>query len=79
MELRHEWKHEINPCDLLTIRQRLRAIAQPDPHAVNGRYKIRSLYFDTPGDKALPVSTSYVRPLVRTSNLTRSYRILEMP
>jgi hypothetical protein len=50
---RHEWKHEISFCDLLAIRARLRAIMRPDPHAKDGRYLIRSLYFDTPGDKAL--------------------------
>lgn len=50
---RHEWKHEINLSDQLVIRQRLRAVAQPDPHARDGRYRIRSLYFDTPSDKAL--------------------------
>lgn len=50
---RHEWKHEIDLSDRLAIRQRLGAIAQPDSHAVNGRYLIRSLYFDTPGDRAL--------------------------
>ena len=50
---RHEWKHEISYADLLCIRQRLRAVAETDPHVVNGRYQIRSLYFDTPGDKAL--------------------------
>ena len=25
----------------------------PDPHAPGGQYRIRSLYFDTPSDKAL--------------------------
>ncbi len=50
---RHEWKHEITYVDLLSIRARLRAVAQPDPHAVDGRYLIRSLYFDNPDDKAL--------------------------
>ncbi len=50
---RHEWKHEISFADLLAIRQRMRAIAEPDPHAVGGRYRIRSLYFDNAGDKAL--------------------------
>ena len=53
MDFRHEWKHEITYLDLLTLRQRLRAVARPDPHAVGGRYHIRSLYFDTPGDRAL--------------------------
>ncbi|MDO4805434.1 MAG: polyphosphate polymerase domain-containing protein [Lachnospiraceae bacterium] len=51
--LRHEWKHEINYLDMLVIRARMRAISMPDPHAVDGKYLIRSLYFDTPSDKAL--------------------------
>ena len=50
---RHEWKHEISYVDLLSIRQRLRAVAESDPHAVNGKYFIRSLYFDNADDKAL--------------------------
>ncbi len=52
-QYRHEWKHEINLSDRIAIRQRLRAAAKPDEHALNGRYWIRSLYFDTPSDKAL--------------------------
>lgn len=53
MDLRHEWKHEITYLDMLTLRQRLRAVARPDEHAIAGKYLIRSLYFDTPSDKAL--------------------------
>lgn len=53
MDYRHEWKHELSPADLLVLRQRLRAVMRPDPHAVGGRYFIRSLYFDTPTDTAL--------------------------
>lgn len=53
MTWRHEWKHEINVSDIVILRQRLRAVMQADPHAVDGKYEIRSLYFDTPGDKAL--------------------------
>lgn len=53
MDYRHEWKIEINFSDLLVLRQRLRVIAEPDPHAIDGKYHIRSLYFDTPTDKAL--------------------------
>lgn len=53
MDARHEWKHEITYGDLLTLRSRLRAVCQVDPHAENGVYTIRSLYFDTPSDKAL--------------------------
>ena len=50
---RHEWKHEISYVDLLAIRQRLRAVAQADFHARDGKYLIRSLYFDNLNDKAL--------------------------
>lgn len=53
MDFRHEWKHEINYSDLLIIRQRLRAVAKPDENAINGRYMIRSLYFDSPANKVL--------------------------
>lgn len=53
MGYRHEWKHELNYLDLLSLRQRLRAVMEPDEHAVDGKYHIRSLYFDNPDDKAL--------------------------
>lgn len=53
MNFRHEWKHEISYLDMLMLRQRLRAVAQADQHTVDGKYQIRSLYFDTPTDKAL--------------------------
>lgn len=53
MKSRHEWKHEINYCDLLILRQRLSAVAKKDTHTVDGKYTIRSLYFDTASDKAL--------------------------
>ena len=53
MDYRHEWKHEINQADLLVLRQRLKAVMPPDPHTVDGKYMIRSLYFDNAADKAL--------------------------
>lgn len=53
MDFRHEWKHEISFSDLLVIRQRLRAVAKADEHAAGGVYRIRSLYFDDPADRAL--------------------------
>lgn len=53
MEYRHEVKHEIDRADLAVLRQRLRAIARIDEHAANGRYQIRSLYFDDSRDTAL--------------------------
>ena len=65
---RHEWKHEINYSDLLCIRQRLLAVAEADPHAVRGKYLIRSLYFDNGRDKAL-------REKIDGVNLREKFRI----
>lgn len=53
MEFRHEWKHEISKGDLLILRSRLGTVLTPDRHAVDGKYRIRSLYFDSIRDKAL--------------------------
>ena len=53
MQFRHEVKHEISNHDMLILRHRLKAVMKPDPHAINGQYKIRSLYFDNLEDKAL--------------------------
>ena len=53
MQYRHEWKHEISFADRLILTARLSAVMQPDPHAINGQDRIRSLYFDTPNDTAL--------------------------
>ena len=53
MKYRHEWKHEINYLDRLTLLARLGAVMQRDPHAIGGVYHVRSLYFDTPDDRAL--------------------------
>ena len=53
MEFRHEWKHEISYGDMCILRQRLGAVMRPDSHARDGRYAIRSLYFDNAADQAL--------------------------
>lgn len=53
MDFRHERRHEISYSDMLTIHQRMNAIAKPDKHAIDGKYQIRSLYFDTLNDKTL--------------------------
>lgn len=51
---RHEYKHTINLMDYHTLRQRLRPVAKLDKYAgADGRYHIRSLYFDNYTDKAL--------------------------
>lgn len=51
---RHELKYSVSYSDFLAIRGRLRTVMQPDPHTdENGRYCIRSVYFDNYSDKAL--------------------------
>lgn len=67
-KFRHEWKIEITAADRIAIRQRMRAVAQPDRHARDGKYLIRSLYFDTPSDKAL-------REKIDGVNLREKFRI----
>lgn len=52
-QFRHEVKHRLNYCDMLTLQQRLKHIMQPDSHAKDGTYFIRSLYFDDFQDTAL--------------------------
>lgn len=107
MQYRHETKIAINMSDAIAIRQRMRAIAQidphaepepidphaevtrgaqsgqhaevtrgaqpsshaqPSPHAQSGSYLIRSLYFDTPTDRAL-------REKIDSVNKREKYRI----
>ena len=60
LNFRHEIKHEITYSDMITIRQRLSAVAYLDPNAVDGKYTIRSLYFDNLSDKALREKTDGV-------------------
>ncbi|MDE5649204.1 MAG: polyphosphate polymerase domain-containing protein [Oscillospiraceae bacterium] len=68
MKYRHEWKHKITYGDMLVLRGRLSAIAKRDKHTVNGKYEIRSLYFDTLTDKALREKTDGV-------NIREKFRI----
>nr|WP_325259208.1 polyphosphate polymerase domain-containing protein [uncultured Oscillibacter sp.] len=53
MKLRHEWKHEITAADCAVLTTRLSAVAKRDAHGRDGRYEVRSLYFDDPLDTAL--------------------------
>ena len=43
---RHEWKYLINRAEKQLTDLRLRECMQLDPHAGEGGYMIRSLYFD---------------------------------
>lgn len=54
LRLRHELKHQINKLDDLEISGRLRKLFKHDENAdSHGIYRVSSLYFDTPYDKAL--------------------------
>lgn len=51
---RHELKYQISTVDCFAIRQRLRPVMKPDEHTgEDGKYTIRSIYFDNSDDKAL--------------------------
>ncbi|MCR5302223.1 MAG: polyphosphate polymerase domain-containing protein [Lachnospiraceae bacterium] len=51
---RHELKFEVDRASYMAIRTRLMAVCDPDPHTgQNGTYLIRSIYFDTPDNRAL--------------------------
>jgi hypothetical protein len=54
MNGRHELKHYINAADLAQIRARFRAVARTDENTgSDGRYLVRSMYFDNYADKAI--------------------------
>lgn len=53
-QFRHEYKHNVNLADAMLLRARLEAVMEKDSHvSAKGFYQIRSLYFDSPSDKAL--------------------------
>lgn len=49
---RLEYKYGLSLPDALELKSRLAPFTEPDPHAVRGEYRIRSLYFDTPDGDA---------------------------
>ena len=58
---RHELKFLLSAEEAEYLAKRLRLAMQPDPHAgPTGRYLIRSLYFDTPFDRAVEEKVSGV-------------------
>lgn len=54
LKLRHELKYSISPQDDLVLSSRLRKLFPHDKNAdSHGSYRVSSLYFDTPYDKAM--------------------------
>ena len=47
MQYRHEWKHEINRSDLITLRQRLRAVAKKAIERKPGARSLKGIIEDT--------------------------------
>ena len=61
-KLRHELKYNISAHDDLVLSARLRKLFDHDGHAgSHGSYRVSSLYFDTPYDKALADKLAGVR------------------
>ncbi len=58
MKLRHEQKHQISRTEDLVLAGRLSKLFRRDSHAgPDGSYRVTSLYFDTPDDRALREKT----------------------
>lgn len=58
---RHELKYRIGYAQCLELRNRLRTVMQSDVHTgADGKYLIRSIYFDNYADKALREKTDGV-------------------
>lgn len=53
MKFRHEFKHEITEFDYLVLKSRFQHTIYADSNGNDGKYKIRSLYFDNIYDSAL--------------------------
>lgn len=53
MKFRHEFKHEVTEFDYLVLKTRLLNMMCPDSNGDNGKYRVRSLYFDNLYDTAL--------------------------
>lgn len=82
IKYRHELKHYINLGECAILRSKLSAVMKMDPNAgPDKNYLIRSLYFDTPDDKALMEKISGVdnreKFRIRLYNLDDSYIRLE--
>ena len=77
MQFRHELKHEISLGDMMAVRARMRAICETDPHAVDGKYFIRSLYFDNPEDRALREKLDGVIPSTTSGQSADSSTLID--
>jgi hypothetical protein len=82
VKYRHELKFSVTAAQYLLLRNRLKTVMKPDPHAdSDGRYRIRSIYFDNLSDKALREKIDGVKYRekfrIRWYNDNFSYIVLE--
>ena len=71
---RNEHKYICSSAELAELQVRLTALLMPDPHSgADGRYRVRSLYFDTYDDRLVREE----KWRIRSYNLDRSYVSLE--
>ncbi|MDD3587627.1 MAG: polyphosphate polymerase domain-containing protein [Thermoguttaceae bacterium] len=62
MKYRHEYKYRINIAEYFEIRARLKVLCRSDEHSGHdGRYRVRSLYFDNADDLVLREKIDGVR------------------
>lgn len=52
LKFRNEWKYLISEPEAYFMRERLLSVMQHDPHATDGKYMLRSLYFDDVWDSS---------------------------
>ncbi len=59
---RHEFKYRCSEEQLVLLENRLKTVLYPDPHAKNGEYTIRSMYFDNYADRCYYENENGVSP-----------------
>lgn len=60
---RHEYKYRLSTAQIEMLKNRLRHLTPPDPHAgTSGTYRIRSLYFDDYEDRCVNENASGTDP-----------------
>ena len=79
---RNEHKYICSTAELAELQVPLTALLMPDPHSgAYGRYRVRSLYFDTYDDRLVRENEDGTSPRekwrIRSYNLDRSYVALE--
>lgn len=70
-----ELKYQLNPDDAIRIESWARQHLQPDRHGDNGRYRITSVYCDTPGLDVFHRNVGYKRNKYRVRRYDASHRI----